>query len=202
MIWFEPRRLLLFCAALDLLGLLSLLILISLFKQPGLQSQLTWVLFTAVTYLGLSWLFGSYTVLRRRSLPPVAVLQRVLITAIATVFLVALVRQLFNPADTVWLVHRSTQAVWLPLLMLWSVMWRVLLRRGVLIPQPPQMILVGSPADMQIVLAAWKRTPPRQSLRCLSLEKAVQIDPPVVLAVLPSKDQNQKQQSNGPWKIH
>ena len=193
MVFLDHRRLLLFCAGLDLVGLLLLLILISLFKQPGLQMQMPWVLFTAMSYLGLGWLFGSYTVLRWRRLPPVAVLQRVLITALVTVIVVALARLLFNPVDTLWLVHRSTQAIWLPLLMLWSLVWRVLLRRGVLIPPLPPMFLVGSPAEMQIVLAAWKRTPPRQSLRCISLEDAVQIEPPVVLAVLPPNNKNQDQ---------
>ena len=191
----DPRRLLLFCAVLDLLGLLALLILISLFKQPALQTQVPWVFFTAMSYLGLGWLFGSYTLLRWRSLPAVAVLQRVLITGLVTVIVVALARLLLNPADSVWLVHRSTQVIWLSLLMLWSVMWRVLLRRGVLIQPLPRMFLVGSPTDMEIVLAAWKRTPPRQSLRCISLENAVQIEPPVVLAVLPPNDQTQDQRS-------
>ena len=190
-----PRRLLIFCAGLDLVGLLLLLVLISLFKQPALQTQLPWLLFTALTYIGLGWLFGSYTVLRWRRLPPVAVLQHVSITAVVTVIVLAFVRQLVNPVDAVWLVHRSTQALWLPLLMLWSVIWRILLRRGVLIPPAPQMFLVGSPPDLQPVLAAWKRTPPRQSLPCLDLENAVQIDPPVVFAVLPPKDQNPHQQS-------
>ena len=195
MIWPDPRRLLLFCAGLDLFGLLALLILISFFKQSALQSQLPWVLFTAITYLGLGWLFGSYTVLRWRRLPPLAVLQRVCISGLVTVIVVALARLLLNPTDTVWLVHRSTHAIWLPLLMLWSIMWRVLLRRGVLIPPSPQMFLVGEPTDSQLVLSAWKRTPPRQSLRCLSLESAVQIEPPVVLAVLPSNNQSSYQQS-------
>ena len=169
---------------------MGLLMLISFFKQPALQTQLPWVVFTTMSYLGLGWLFGSYTVLRWRSLPPVAVLQRVLITGLVTLIVVALARLFFNPADTVWLVHRSTQAIWLSLLMLWSVMWRVLLRRGVLIPPLPRMFLVGSPSDMQTVLAAWKRTTSRQSLRCISLENAVQLEPPVVLAMLPPNEQN------------
>ena len=195
MIWPDHRRLLLLCAGLDLIGLLALKILIGLFKQPVLQTQLSWLLFTAMSYLGLGWLLGSYTVLRWRSLPLVAVLQRVLVTASATVIVVAIARLLFNPAETVWMVHRSTQIIWLPLLILWSVMWRVLLRRGAFLPPAPQMFLVGSPSDLQSVLAAWQRTPPRQSLRCLSLERAVQIDPPVVLAVMPSNHQTPHDQS-------
>ena len=194
MIYSEHRRLLIVCAGLDLVGFLLLLILISLFKQPALQMQLPWVLLTALTYVGLGWLFGSYTVLRWRCLPPVAVLQRVSLTAVVTLIVVAFVRQLLNPIDAVWFVHRSTQGLWLILLMVWSVIWRILLRRGVLIPPAPQMFLVGSPPDAQTVLAAWKRTSPRQSLCCLSLENAVQIDPPVVFAVLPSNDQSPHQQ--------
>ena len=79
----DPRRLLFFCAVLDLLGLLALLAAVSLLKQPTLQDQLPWVGFTAVTYLGLGWLFGSYTVLRCGHLPPVSVFQRVFITGLA-----------------------------------------------------------------------------------------------------------------------
>ena len=138
MIWPNPRYLLLFCAGFDLFGLLALLVAIGFFKQPALLDQLPWVLFTVIAYLGLGWLFGSYTVLRWLRLPPVAVLQRVLITAVVTVIMLALVRLLFNPEDSVWLVHRSTQAIWLPPLVLWSVLLRVLLRRGLLVPASPQ----------------------------------------------------------------
>ena len=191
----DPRRLLFFCAVLDLLGLLALLAAVSLLKQPTLQDQLPWVGFTAVTYLGLGWLFGSYTVLRCGHLPPVSVFQRVSITGFVTVMVLALARMIFNPADTIWLVHRSTQAIWVSVLMFWSVVLRVLLRRGILIPSSPRMFLVGSPADVQSFLAAWERTPPRQTLRCVSLEKALHIKPPVVLALAASSDQNPQRQA-------
>ena len=194
MIWPNPRYLLLFCAGFDLFGLLALLVAIGFFKQPSLLDQLPWVLFTVIAYLGLGWLFGSYTVLRWLRLPPVAVLQRVLITAVVTVIMLALVRLLFNPEDSVWLVHRSTQAIWLPPLVLWSVLLRVLLRRGLLVPASPQLVLVGSPAEVQVVKAAWMRTTRHQRLRCLSLEEAVQLEPPVVLAVSPSCIENFNQQ--------
>ena len=78
MSWRNPRRILLVCAGLDLLGLSGLAALISLFKPVPLFPQLGWLLFTAGAYLGLGWLFGSYTVLRWRRLPLAAVLQRVL----------------------------------------------------------------------------------------------------------------------------
>ena len=190
---FNPRRLLFFCVGLDLLGLLIFLAAISWFKQLTLELQFPWIVFTAFIYIGLGWLFGSYTVLRWKRLSPGAVLQRVLINGLATVMVLALARLLFNPADTVWLVHRSTQATWLPLLMLWSVLMRVLLRRGLLVPPAPQLVLVGSPADLKISLAALSRTPLHQPLRCLSLEQALSLEPPVVLALALSTDQSAQQ---------
>jgi len=195
MSWRNPRRILLVCAGLDLAGLLGLLALISLFKPLPVFPQLGWLAFTALAYLGLGWLFGSYTVLRWRRLPLAAVLQRVLITGVVTLVVVALARLLLNPPDAVWLVHRSTQAAWLLPLMLWSLLMRGLLRRGVLLPPEAQVALVGPPGELAPVLAAWRRTPTpvRQPLRCLSLEQAFELAPPVVLALAPSLEQNLQQ---------
>ena len=195
MSWRNQRRILLVCAGLDLAGLLGLLALISLFKPLPVLPQLGWLAFTALAYLGLGWLFGSYTVLRWRRLPLAAVLQRVLITGVVTLVVVALARLLLNPPDAVWLVHRSTQAAWLLPLMLWSLLMRGLLRRGVLLPPEAQVALVGPPAELAPVLAAWRRTPTplRQPLRCLSLEQAFELAPPVVLALAPSLEQNLQQ---------
>lgn len=74
--------------------------------------------------------------------------------------------------------------------MLWSVVLRVLLRLGVFNPSTPQLFLVGSPADFQTALAAWNRTPVRQILRCVSLQEAVELESPVVLALAASSDQS------------
>ena len=193
--WLDPRRLLLFCAGLDLGGLLGLLMLISFFKQPELQTQLPWVVFTTMSYLGLGWLFGSYTVLRWRSLPSVSVLQRVLITGLVTLSFVALARLFSNPVDTVWLVHRSTQAALLVPLMGWSLLMRGLLRRGLLMPPEPQVALVGSSHDFQPVLEAWRCTPVRQPLRCLTPEQALELSPPAVFALAPSLEQSPQQRA-------
>ena len=195
MSWRNPRRILLVCAGLDLLGLVGLLVLISLFKPLPLFPQLGWLLFTALAYLGLGWLFGSYTVLRWRRLPLAAVLQRVLITGVVTLVVVALARVLLNPTEAVWLVHRSTQVAWLLPLMVWSLLMRGLLRRGLLLPPEAQVALVGSNAELHPVLEAWNRTPVRQPLRCLSLEQAMQLLPPVVLALAPSLEKNLQQRS-------
>ena len=179
MSWRNPRRNLFLCAALDLAGLLGLLALFAAFQSRPLAPQMGWVAFTALAYLGLGWLFGSYTVLRWRRLPLRAVIQRVLITGLAMVVAVAVARLLVNPPELIWLVHRSTQVKWLLPLLLWSLLVRGLLRRGVLLPEQAQCLLVGADADVQPVLEAWSRTPPRQPLRrLLALEQALEASPP------------------------
>ena len=195
MSWRNPRRILLVCAGLDLVGLCALAVLISLFKPVPLFPQAGWLLLTAAAYLGLGWLFGSYTVLRWRRLPLAAVLQRVLITGVVTLVVVALARLLLNPPEAVWLVHRSTQAAWLVPLMGWSLLIRGLLRRGVLLPPEAQVALVGPVDELRSVLEAWNRTPVRQPLRCISPEQALALTPPVVLALAPSLEQNPEQRA-------
>jgi lipopolysaccharide/colanic/teichoic acid biosynthesis glycosyltransferase len=113
-----------------------------------------------------------------------------LITGLATFVVVAVARFLANPPEQVWLVHRSTQAQWLQPLMLWSLLVRGLLRRGLLLPEQAQCLLVGSDEEVQPVLAAWSRTPPRQELRRLPLEQALEASPPIVLALSPSLKQD------------
>ena len=194
MSWRNPRRNLFLCAALDLAGLLGLLALFAAFQSRPLAPQMGWVAFTALAYLGLGWLFGSYTVLRWRRLPLRAVIQRVLITGLAMVVAVAVARLLVNPPELIWLVHRSTQVKWLLPLLLWSLLVRGLLRRGVLLPEQAQCLLVGADADVQPVLEAWSRTPPRQPLRrLLALEQALEARTPLVLAVAPSMRQDPSQ---------
>lgn len=64
-----------------------------------------------------------------------------------------------------------------------------------LLPPEAQVALVGPPGELEPVLTAWRRTPTpvRQPLRCLSLEQALELAPPVVLALAPSLEQNLQQ---------
>ena len=67
--------------------------------------------------------------------------------------------------------------------MLWSVLCRVLLRRGVLVPPPPACVLVTASDERSIVRDAWQRTPPREPLQELTLKEVVSLSPPLVVAV-------------------
>ena len=67
----------------------------------------------------LGWLFGSYTVLHWRRLALSILLQRLLITAAASVMVMAVVRWFINPSDSVWIVYRSVQLLWMLALASW-----------------------------------------------------------------------------------
>ena len=181
--WQEPRQKLLICAGLDLLGLIAFSLGNAVFKLIPLWPQVDWLLLLALLYLGFGWLFGSYTVLRWRRLPIPTLLQRVFLTGLVTAVGMALSRQIVNPSDQIWLVHRSTQIVLFPALMLWSSLWRVLLRRGVLVPPSPVCVLVSDAEECSIVRRAWQLTPPREHLKEMSLTDAVKLPPPLVVAV-------------------
>ena len=71
---------------------------------------------------------------------------------------------------------------------------RVLLRRGVLIPPVPKLVLVDSSPEFKSVVAAWHRTPPRQPLICISLEEATRLELPVVIAMVASGDHSPQRQ--------
>ncbi|MBM5798024.1 MAG: sugar transferase, partial [Cyanobacteria bacterium K_Offshore_0m_m2_072] len=183
MSWRNPRSTLIVCAALDLAGVLLLVLLLSVVLGLSLSSQLGWVALMALVYLVLGWLFGSYTVLRWRRLSLLSVIQRLLITCLGTFVAVAVARVLANPPVLIWLVHRSTQGQLLLPLLLWSLLIRALLRRGVLLPQQSQFLLLGADSEVQPVIEAWNRTPPRLPLQRLALENALAVRTPCVLAV-------------------
>ena len=69
----------------------------------SLQGQGPWLVFVFLLYPLLGWLFGSYTVLRWRRLTLLVLLQRLLITAVVTLMVVAIAR---------WLINRVTQFGW------------------------------------------------------------------------------------------
>ncbi len=103
-----------------------------------MEGQGGWLLASVLLYLVLSWLFGSYTVLRWRRLSLVILLQRVLLATLVTVLVLAVGRWFLNPGDGIWLVYRKVQLAWMMPLALWSLMVRISLRR-VRLDELPQL---------------------------------------------------------------
>ena len=65
----------------------------------NLKGQGPWLVFVLLLYPLLGWLFGSYTVLGWRRLAFMLLLQRLLITAVVTLMVVAIARWLINPSE-------------------------------------------------------------------------------------------------------
>lgn len=180
---------------LDWLG--QLLIFVWILAMPAwtgfdlsgvsLQLQGPWLVFVLLLYPLLGWLFGSYTVLRWRRLTLPVLLQRLLITGVATLMVVAIARWLINPSDLVWLVYRRVQFLWIGALSLWVLAVRVGLRRGLLLPDAPQILLLVQPWELDKVLAEWRRLPQRQRLcpveSAAIAQKLDQVEEPILLAL-------------------
>ena len=168
----DLRTLLLRALLFDLLGqVLILAVMLSLPAWTGitvggdtLQGQGSWLIFVLVLYPLLGWLFGSYTVLRWRRMALPVLLQRLLITGVVTLMVVAIARWLINPSDAVWLVYRRVQLLWIGSLTLWALAVRVGLRRGLLLPAAPRLLLLVQPQELESLLTAWQRVPHRHQL--------------------------------------
>ena len=70
---------------------------------------------------------------------------------------VAIARWLINPADSVWLVYRRVQLVWMLTLTSWALVVRLALRRGLLLSQAPRLLLLAQPNEVLAILTAWRR---------------------------------------------
>ena len=196
--WYQPRALLLRALLLDSLGHLLILAAIALYPSwlelprggaPELEDQGFWLIFCLLLYPLLGWLFGSYTVLRWRRLAFPVLLQRLLITSTATLIVVLIASWLVNPGEGVWLVYRRVQAVSLGFLTAWSLLVRIALRRGLLLPDAPRLMLLASDEETALILQAWARVPSRQRLEPISpraLEKLLkEEEAPLLVALSP-----------------
>ena len=168
----DPRTLILRAMLLDSFGQLLILGLIlgvpNVLGWPiggnSLVGQWGWLLFSLLLYPLLGWLFGSYTVLRWRRLTMPVLMQRLVITAVVSVMVVAITRWLLNPADSVWLVYRRVQLVWMLMLTGWALLVRLALRRGLLHSNAPRLLLLAQQNETHAVLNAWQRVSHRQRL--------------------------------------
>ena len=172
----NPRALIWRALLLDWLGQALVIGLLLVEREGGffirnvgqIENFWPWMLFCFLLYPLLGWLFGSYTVLRWRHLPVLVLLQRLASASLASLLLVAVVRWFLNPATEVWLVHRSVQVIWLSALFGWSLLVRLGLRRGLLSPERPRIVMLAEDEEWVRLLKAWKRVPQRDPLHRVS----------------------------------
>ncbi|WP_235299831.1 hypothetical protein [Synechococcus sp. GFB01] len=132
MSWRDPRRDLLLCACLDLLGLVVALLALINLRGLSFQGQGGWIVTTLATYLVMGWLLGTYTLLGWRRLPRWTLLQRLGLTLLASLLVMAVLTWLLNPPLAVWVVYRSNQLSLMLPVVVWSGLVRVALHRGAL----------------------------------------------------------------------
>ena len=189
MLFSNPRIILLVCAVLDLAGLICLLVLQLIFRQLPLESQFLWICAIATGYTGLSWLFGTYSLLSWRRIQMTALVRRQVAVVVGMLVFVALTSWILNTPDDVWLVWRTSQLQWLLPTGLWSIGARLALRRGLLQPEEPRLLLVAPQHEAEQMFAEWRRTPSRQPFFWMEPMEAMSQKGPVLLAVSPSFQQ-------------
>ena len=191
----NPRALILRALLLDVVG--QLLILGIILAAPSflgltiggssLEGQLSWLLFSLLLFPSLGWLFGSFTVLRWRRFTLSVLLQRLVITAVAFVLVIALARWFINPGAEIWLVYRRVQLVWMFLLTVWAFFVRLALRRGFLLRDSPRLLLFAQESEVNTVLTAWRRVPRHHRLSSVDYSYLQRLlerpDQPLLVAV-------------------
>ena len=117
-----------------------------------LDTNWVWFLFCFLLYPLFGWLFGSYTVLRWSRLGLLVLSQRLLISALVSFVVVSATYRLVDTVNDVWFLRDSVQFVWLSLLIVWSFLIRLALRRGFLLPIQPRLLLLASDEDTPVIL--------------------------------------------------
>ena len=124
-----PRQVLVLCAALDLLGLVLAAALVDRFDGTDLLLHPQWLLPFGLVYIGFSWLFGSYTLLKLPRLRLSLVAARLGLSALASALVVVLAYWLFRLPVNFTLGHRRVQLALLAGMTLWALVQRLWLRR-------------------------------------------------------------------------
>lgn len=177
------RQDLFLCACLDLLGLAVSLIAVAWFDGLTLEGQLGWILTCMCCYLSSSWLLGTYSVLSWRRVSGSVLLRRQAFAAFSYLLLLSFLGWLFNPAPSVWVVWRSTQIQWLPLVSVWSLLVRFGLSRHFQEPNRLQLLVVSPQHESERLMAAWRQTPRPMIPRVLPVEMLSTVSCPAILAI-------------------
>ena len=109
--------------------------------------------------------------LRWRRLPLLVLFQRVFFTGLAALLVTAVALWLTKPADSIWLLHRRVQLLWLAGVCCWSFLVRIVLSRGLVLADPPQLFLLAENSEAAIIERAWMRIPHYQLLQRIDVEQ-------------------------------
>ena len=182
-------------AGLDFVGQLLLLLAFAInsrhltfpIEHDALSSNGAWFLFCLFLYPALGWLFGTYTLLRWRRVPFPILLQRIALTAIFVILITAISAWIFRAQESIWFLHRRVQLQWVFGTAIWSLLIRLLLRRGNVWTDSHQLLMLAGDSEAEIILRSWRRVPQRKELSRLSLNNIKlyiqNLESPCLLAV-------------------
>ncbi len=145
----RPRQVLMLCAALDLLGLVLSAALVDRLDGTDLLRHPQWLLPFGLVYVGFSWLFGSYTLLKLPRLRFSLVAARLGLSALASALVVVLAYWLFRLPVNFTLGHRRVQLALLAGMTLWALVQRLWLRRLARPQQRPGLSLLDLTENQQ-----------------------------------------------------
>ena len=156
--WARHRIPLLTAALLDAVGLVGLAMLNDVTNGRLVIPQSAPLLVLVLIYCSLGWLFGSYTLLKLKTLAWTQMLARLGSTALASIAAAAVFSYLFRLQITSDLFFRSSLIPLFVLLSLWSAAVRLLLRR--LRPSRTQgrWHIVALPSEISSLAAEWRRS--------------------------------------------
>ena len=140
---------LLLSAGLDLLGLVLSAALVDHVDGTDLLSHPHWLLTFGLIYIGFSWLFGSYTLLKLPRLRLSLVAVRLGLSAVASALVVVLAYWLFRLPVNFTLGHRRVQLALLAGMSLWALVQRLWLRRLARPQQRPGLSLLDLTENQQ-----------------------------------------------------
>ena len=127
--WLATRRKLFLALLLDLVGVALVAAFVDQWASTQLLRHPQWLGLYGATYVAMSWLFGSYTLLRMPRVTGARVLARLGGAALATTVVLVLVSWILRVPPSVTLSHRRIQLLLLVGLTLWALGVRLLLRR-------------------------------------------------------------------------
>jgi exopolysaccharide biosynthesis polyprenyl glycosylphosphotransferase len=158
--WRSPRKILFTCFGLDLAGVLAIAGLINGHLAVNALQPPLLMLGVGVFYGLFSWLFGGYTVLRWPWLRLRLVLQRLVLSAVATAISLILIGWALDlSGDQVALLNRTLLFVFLLVQGLYAFGLRLFLRRLASMGSQPTWRLLAAPEHHRQVVREWERNP-------------------------------------------
>ena len=172
----SPRKKLFLCAIVDFISFISLSLFLDA-KYHGGVSNISILIYAALSYLLCNWLMGTYTVLRWPYLKIRRVLQRLVLAAISTILLLVMVGWIFHSSVILFGLFNSN--ILISIVAIQSVIAlfiRIVFRIFSHYSTSPSWQLIAAPTYQKDALREWQRNPFAPNSRFLNSSSTDQIN--------------------------